>query len=358
MNKYKNILIVSVLGIGDFVWATSVFPLIRSYDKNIKITLLTFSTYIPLVDKKLIDKTITVNKKLYVYKNIFLRYLYKIYFIFVNYYNFSKNDAIIFLDSDTFFSKIMKLFKIKTIVGSNLHCFGYNIENIDKKYYNHIVNMPKNMDQLHCMIKYQLIIRNIFPTYNLSKPYLVNNNFIFENIKKKYFQKVKKYKIAFCLKGNVDWRYWPINYFVTLIKYINQVYDITAFVFGNDEKQREKIDSVIKTIGSIDIRNLCNKTSLIEYKEILSHMDLLISVDSSAIHIAATQNIPTIALHGQSLPERTGAVNSKVISMCTYEKCSPCDKQQFLDGKTCLYPKCMYNITPEMVFENVKKILK
>ena len=41
-NKFKDVIIFSFLGLGDFVWATSAISLIKQYDKNIKVTLITF----------------------------------------------------------------------------------------------------------------------------------------------------------------------------------------------------------------------------------------------------------------------------------------------------------------------------
>jgi len=361
MNK-KNILVCCGCdcGIGDFVWATSAISLIKQYDKNIKITLVMSKDFLNLIDKtNLADNYIFVSKKYFNHRLKYVRYIYKIFFILINYLTLKKYYTAIFLDNISFLSMIMKkVCNINIIYGTDLLCFGYDLKNEDIKYYTNIIKMPKDMDRLHCMIKYQLMIRKIFPIQNLSMPILNDTSFLSKEITKKFLQNTKKYKIALCMKGTTKWRYWPTEYFIDLIRKIDGNYETTFFIIGNDNTQLSMATDIKNSLKEIDIRNLVKKTTLLELKELINNMDMLISVDSLAIHFAGLKNIPTIALHGQSLPERTGAINPNAISMCSYEECSPCDKERCNDLTICKYPKCMYNITSEMVFEEVKKILK
>ena len=359
-NKEKHIIIFVGYGIGDFIWATSVFPLIKSYDKNIKITLLTFSNYAALIkDLNVVDDYILINRAFFESKKRILRYMYMLLFAFKNYFKLKKHSDAIFLDDNNFLIKCLnKICKLKRIYGSDLQCFGYNLKNKFVDLFTDIIKMPKDMDRFHCMMKYQYMIRSIFPTYNLAIPVLSNTDYLEKQIKQKFLQNTGKYKIALCTNGTAEWRYWPTDYFIELIQNINKRYDISFFIFGNDKKQYETADVIKNSVdNNCDIRNLCKQTSLLEFKEMLKYMDLLISIDSSAVHFAAVYNIPTITFHGQTLPARSGAVNYNAISMCSFEECSPCDIN-LNKGIVCKYPKCMYNISPEQVFEKVKKILK
>ncbi len=59
----KNIILFHFTKLGDLVWLTSVFPLIKSYDRNIKITLVTATEYCDIVkDNNYIDKFILYKK--------------------------------------------------------------------------------------------------------------------------------------------------------------------------------------------------------------------------------------------------------------------------------------------------------
>ena len=83
--KYKNIVILANTGIGDFVRATSALSLIRQYDKNIEITLITCNRYVDLIDKSLnINKIITANNKYYSNYNRFIRTFYKLFWSIKN----------------------------------------------------------------------------------------------------------------------------------------------------------------------------------------------------------------------------------------------------------------------------------
>lgn len=359
-NKERNIIIFAGYGIGDFIWATSVFPLIKSYDKNIKITLLTFYDYTVLIkDLKLVDDYIVINRSLFESKKRIVRYPYMLFFALKNYCKLKKYSEAIFLDDNNFLIKCFsKIYGIKNIYGSDLQCLGYNLKNKFVDFFTHVIKMPKDMDRFHCMMKYQYMIRTVFPTYNLSVPVLSDDNNSESKVKQKFLQNTRKYKIALCTKGTAEWRYWPTEYFVKLIEKINKQYDVSFFILGKNKEQNDISYNIKKGLNeNFDIRNLCNQTSLLEFKEILKNMDLLVSIDSSAVHFAAVYNIPTISFHGQTLPVRSGAVNHNAVLMCSFEKCSPCDIN-LVNGVVCKHPECMYNITPEQVFEKVTEILK
>ncbi len=359
-NNERNIIVFVGYGIGDFIWATSVFPLIKSYDKNIKVTLLTFSNYATLIkDLNIVDDYILINHTFFESKKRILRYMYMLFFAFKNFFKLKKHSEAIFLDDNNFLIKYLnKICRLKNIYGSDLQCLGYDLKNKYVSSFTNVIKMPKDMDRFHCMMKYQYMIRSIFPTYNLSIPVLSSTDYLEKRIKQRFLQNTRKYKIALCTNGTAEWRYWPTDYFIELIRNINKQYDVSFFIFGNDKKQYETADVIKNNLdNNCDVRNLCKQTSLLEFKGMLKHMDLLISVDSSAVHFAAVYNIPTITLHGQTLPVRSGAVNHNAVLLCSFEKCSPCDKN-LVDGVVCKYPKCMYNITTEQVFEKVKEILK
>lgn len=54
------------------------------------------------------------------------------------------------------------------------------------------------------------------------------------------------------------------------------------------------------------IHNLAGKTSILELGGILQQMDLMVTVDSGPMHMAAALNVPVVAVFGPTFPERTG----------------------------------------------------
>ncbi len=360
MSEYKKILVrANTGGIGDFVWATSAISLIKQFDKNTDITLITSDIFVSLIDKKLDIEKILVCKKKYNYsKNKLIKVIYRIYWCIKNYFKIKKEkfDLVLFLDHcyiTSFFAK--HIYGIKNIAGPKILPYGYNIKNSSSKFYTQIIDLPLDFDRLHCMMAYQMMVRKLFPTYNLSLPVLPDTICLREEIKQKFLQNIKKYKIALCTYGSQQCKNWNIENFRILVEQINNMYSSTFFVLGNDNKEYEKAKYLQDNLKDIDIINLVNKTNLLELKELLNNIDLLISVDTGTMHIAAATNTKIISLHGFSLPEHTMPISSKMKNVCTYEKCSPCVADVYIHKKNCNNLKCMNNITPEMVLKEVKE---
>lgn len=363
MSEYKKILVrANTGGIGDFVWATSAISLIKQFDKNTDITLITSDIFVPLIDKKLdITKFLICNKKYNYSKNKFIKIIYRIYWCIKNYSKIKKEkyDLILFLDHcyiTSFFAKC--IYKIKNIAGPDILPYGYNTKNNSSKFYTQIINLPLDFDRLHCMMAYQIMVRTLFPTCNLSLPVLPNTDYLKERIAQKFFQDVKKYKVALCIYGSHECKNWKIEKFKSLIEKLNNIYNLTFFILGYSKEEYENAKYIQNNLKDVDIRNLVNKTNLLELKELLNNVDLLISVDTGTMHIAATTGTKIISLHGFSLPEHTMPVSSEAKNICTYEKCSPCVTEVYRYKRKCTDIKCMNNITPDMVIEKVKEFFK
>jgi ADP-heptose:LPS heptosyltransferase len=363
MSENKKILIrANTGGIGDFVWATSAVSLIKQFDKNIDITLITSDIFISLTNKNLdIKNILSCNKKYNYSKNKLIKIIYRIYWCIKIYHKVKKEnyDLMIFLDHcyiTSFFAKY--IYKIKNIAGPNILPYGYNTKNNSSKFYTNVIDLPLDFDRLHCMMAYQIMIRKIFPTYNLSLPILPDTDALAQEIKQKFLQDIKKYKIVLCTYGSKQCKNWNIENFKILTEQINNIYPSTFFVLGNNKEENNNAVYLQNNLKNIDIRNLVAKTNLLELKEFLNNIDLLISVDTGTMHIAATTNMKIISLHGFSLPEHTMPVSSKVKIVCTYEKCSPCISKVYNGKYNCKDIKCMNNITVDMVLKSVKEILK
>ena len=360
--KYKKVLIrANTGGIGDFVWATSAISLIKQFDKNIDITLITSNSFIPLIDKKIdIKNILSCNRNYNHSKNKFVKVLYRLCWCVKNYFKIKKEkyDLMLFLDHcyiTSFFAKY--IYKIQNIAGPAILPYGYNTKNNSSKFYTQVVDLPLDFDRLHCMMAYQIITRKIFPTYNLSLPMLPNTDSFAQEIKQKFLQNTNKYKIAICLRGNLNSQNWDIDNFKNLIEETGKIFDVSFFVIGNSEQEEKDAVYLKNNLKNINIKNLVKQTNLLELIELLKNMDLLISVDTGIVHIASVFKKKMICLYGQSLPERTGAVNSNAISLCTYETCSPCVSSSYKYKKVCNNVKCMQNITVEMVIDKVKEIV-
>ena len=145
---------------------------------------------------------------------------------------------------------------------------------------------------------------------------------------------------------------WPVEYFNKLAESLKKLSNIKLIVVGG----KDEINLPIEKENIIDMRG---KTSLLELADILSRADVVVTNDSSPIHIASAFKKPRIfALFGPTI-EKFGffpwSLNSKVFQVDGL-KCRPCGIH---GGKSCpeKHFKCMRDILPEEVFNEIKKYL-
>lgn len=97
--------------------------------------------------------------------------------------------------------------------------------------------------------------------------------------------------------------------------------------------------------------NLAGSTSLAQLAAILQKARLAVTTDTGAMHLAAALGTPVAALFGPTAPWRTGPFGDGHQVVRLGLPCSPCFKRQ------CPAPRCLTNLSPEMVAAACEKIL-
>ncbi len=149
--------------------------------------------------------------------------------------------------------------------------------------------------------------------------------------------------IIICPHGGWKSKSWPIshiNRFVDLFP----VHSVTFVLVGAPGE--EEYASHIYSVNN-NLINLVGKTTLRELFCLIKRADLVLSPDTSVIHIAQALSTPVIALFGPTPPERCGPIPGANATVVTGEiKC------QSLFMKECKKkPCCMETILPEAVKE-------
>jgi lipopolysaccharide heptosyltransferase II len=147
---------------------------------------------------------------------------------------------------------------------------------------------------------------------------------------------------------------WPDDYFIQLGKLLNK-YGYTIVVFGgkDDKEVCAKITSQITKA-----KDLSNDNNLYQTAADMKMCRLVTGNDSGLMHVASSFFIPLIVLFGSSV-EQFGFAPYKreaVILQNETLKCRPCShfgKDQCPKG----HFKCMVDLTPNIVFEKIKKAL-
>lgn len=141
---------------------------------------------------------------------------------------------------------------------------------------------------------------------------------------------------------------WPIDYFNILIKNLNKYDSIKVIVLGG----KEETNLPIFNENTIDLRG---KTSLLELSEILKRSDIVLTNDSSPIHIASAFKKPKIfAIFGPTVKSFgffPWSLNCEIFETNNL-KCRPCGIH---GGTSCpeKHFKCMKNITPDSILRKI-----
>jgi len=98
--------------------------------------------------------------------------------------------------------------------------------------------------------------------------------------------------------------------------------------------------------------NLAGRTSLKVLAALYERANLVITIDSGPMHLAAAMGTPVVALFGPTAPWRTGPFGPEHTVLRVEMTCSPCLKRQ------CRYHhECMEQLTVDQVVEAAQKVL-
>jgi ADP-heptose:LPS heptosyltransferase len=106
---------------------------------------------------------------------------------------------------------------------------------------------------------------------------------------------------------------WPLGRWVALAE--DFAADQCNVVFTGATDQRLLNDSVIAEVKASLRHRMTNAagSSLRETLRLLSRAELVVSVDTGVMHMAAALGVPLVALHGPSSPRRWGPVSEKAL---------------------------------------------
>jgi len=150
-----------------------------------------------------------------------------------------------------------------------------------------------------------------------------------------------------CLAKN-SYRRWPVEYFIQLLRMIQQTYDHQIIVIAGPDEQREG-EQIHQAVPSL----LLSGESLDHVAAIISKLDCFINTDSGLGHIAACFRIPSLTLFGAGDARQT-APFSDTARVIHYEMdCAPCAGKK---SRSCA-AECMKLLTPELVFAQLRSVL-
>ena len=146
---------------------------------------------------------------------------------------------------------------------------------------------------------------------------------------------------------------WPAEKFADTTTIIRRHTAATFFIFGS-EADVPIANDLVKRIGD-GVVNYCGRTSLVELGGLLQDLDVLVSVDSGPMHMAAALGVPVVAVFGATDPVRTGPYGPKHrVVVRESLSCRPCRSEVCARHDLA----CLRDLAPEAVAEAVLGVLQ
>ena len=217
--------------------------------------------------------------------------------------------------------------------------------------------LEKKSEHRHDLINnlelFGLSNRTFFPADDCLFYTVAENTASAKNIEKMFPENLKKlFLIGIHPGSKAVEKWWGNDKFSELAVNIANKYEHARFLIFGGSGEITLMDNLQKKIGAkaIAIKNI----SLRQSARIIKECNLFIGNDSAPIHIAAIQNVPTIAIFGPSDYRRISPIGGKSIVIRKDVHCSPCYGVLKNVKKECRNDfKCIKSITVEEVYSVV-----
>ena len=153
-------------------------------------------------------------------------------------------------------------------------------------------------------------------------------------------------QITIGIGGSGNDKKWEVKNYIKLLNLIlvkNSIENIVIAGGKNELEDAKKIIFSFKNNKDIKIFNLCKKT-IDESIPFLAKSKLYIGNDTGFMHLSGLLNIISIGIFGASPPDYS-SYNKNIIPITPPEKCRVSYGDQMMN-----------NITPEIVYRNIKKV--
>ncbi|MGI6092844.1 MAG: glycosyltransferase family 9 protein [Veillonellaceae bacterium] len=315
--KYSNILVYALdRALGDTILSTSAIEILKRKFPKAKITLMVRKPYSDLFKTSpILDEVLALD---YDHFRSSLSYIIKTARFLRN----RQFDLSLSLDHRDRAAILMFLAGIPTRVGAKQMYNGKGI--LSSFLFTRSITVPYSHDT-HVTEFYQGLARNAFNMQADALPFIGKS--LPDQLEKalRLFEGIppNQFLVGLCLCGRSSLKSWPNSFTAELLTKLYKRYHLFFYVVG----RQEDLLFADELINQVDfpIINLCGKTDLSELLAIIRISDLLITVDTATMHIAASADVPIVALFGPYSPLKWHPVSDKAAVLWASLPCSPCD---------------------------------
>lgn len=147
---------------------------------------------------------------------------------------------------------------------------------------------------------------------------------------------------------------WPLENFAALCDALIDRYGAHIVLTGQGNDERDMVEEVKRLMrhGTVDT---CDRLSVRTLLALMKRCDLVISNDTSVMHLAALVGTPVVAFFGPTAPIHYGPNNRQDMVLYRDLYCSPCLTNYNLKMSRCLSPVCIRSITVAEVLEGIEE---
>ncbi len=192
--------------------------------------------------------------------------------------------------------------------------------------------------------------RSPLKSWNLTNFYTPNENWVFpketENKVQNLIKGQPSHTITLVPSAAWELKRWPVAYWKKLVELLPD-YHFNILAGPTDDFCKE-----IEASAPERVQNLAGKTSLLESFCLTSHSKYVVSGDTGFLHAADLFNIPGCAIIGPTAFGYPSGKQMKIFEMGL--PCQPCSKHGNTKCKLKEIKKCLVDIKPEQIVEEIK----
>ncbi len=166
-----------------------------------------------------------------------------------------------------------------------------------------------------------------------------------------FFSNVGVKKIGISPFAQHVYKVYPMAKMKAVIKELNAL-NYQIFIFGGGDEENRKAENWQQEF--VNVKNLINKFTLGEELAIISNLDLMLSMDSSGMHMASLMGVPVISIWGPTHPYAGFLGYGQKIEDCIQID-HPARPTSIYGNKTCLcgVEACIDMIEPKVVVNKI-----
>lgn len=150
-------------------------------------------------------------------------------------------------------------------------------------------------------------------------------------------------------------RRWPKEKYLAIIKHLLKTNEFALIIIGS-KTEKKYVDEVLNGLTDKNLFNLAGQTSIEELIALVQNAKLMLTNDTGPMHLAFSNDVPTVALFGPCTPWQYGQKN-KCFSIYKNLYCSPC-VHEFLKPPCAGDNQCMKLIQETEVLGAINQMLE